>query len=61
VDRLGKHYLSVHCAADLKMSAMKRPKKPKSTKLVKTRLRVDKSKFDGVLENLIKSKPVKRT
>lgn len=43
------------------MSVRKRPKKARSAKPPKKRLRVDKEVFDGVLEKLIKSKPEKRT
>jgi hypothetical protein len=60
VDRIGKLYLSVDYGTDLRMSARKRPKKARVGKPPTKRLRVDKDAFDGVLEKLIRSKPVKR-
>jgi hypothetical protein len=45
---------------ELNMSTPKRPKKAKLANPPKKRLRVDKNIFDGILEKLIQSKPVKR-
>ncbi len=59
MDTLGKRYLSVDCNVALNMGTKKSPKKRTQAK-PKTRLRVDKDVFDGVLEKLIQSKPVKR-
>jgi hypothetical protein len=56
----GKRYLSVDCNVALNMSTKKRPRKTSAARPAKKRLRVDKDVFDGVLEKLIQSKPVKR-
>jgi hypothetical protein len=56
----GKRYLSVDCNVALNMGTRKRLKKPKPATPAKKRLKVDKDIFDGVLEKLIQSKPVKR-
>jgi hypothetical protein len=60
VDCSGKRYLSVNYGAEFNVSTPKRPKKVGAAKRPMKRLRVDKDVFDGVLERLIKSKPVKR-
>jgi hypothetical protein len=60
VDRIGKRYLSVDYGAESNVSIRKRPKKARAARPAKKRLRVDKDVFDGVLEKLIQSKPVKR-
>jgi len=57
---VGKRYLSVNYGAGFNVSSRKRPKKARAAKLPTKRLRVDKDVFDGVLEKLIQSKPVKR-
>jgi len=61
VDRLGKLYLSVNYGTEFNVSSRKSPKKKRAAKPPTKRLRVDKDVFDGVLEKLIQSKPVKRT
>jgi hypothetical protein len=60
VNSLGKLYLSVNYGAEFSVSRAKRPKKARGARSPKKRLRVDKDVFDGVLEKMIQSKPVKR-
>lgn len=60
MDSTGKRYLSVDYGKDFNVSSKKTPKKARGANPPKKRLRVDKVVFDGVLEKLIQSKPVKR-
>jgi len=50
----------VNYGAEFNVGSAKRPKKARAAKQPKKRLRVDKDVFDGVLEKLIQSKPVRR-
>jgi len=52
--------LPIDYGAETNVSRRKKPKKARAANPPKKRLRVDKDVFDGVLEKLIQSKPVKR-
>jgi hypothetical protein len=59
--QLEKCALSVDYGKERDVSAKKSPKKARVANRPKTRLRVDKDIFDGVLDRLIQSKPEKRS